>query len=149
MFGELSPGNYEAFPKNPNIANIFTQIGRAEELGTGVRKVFQYIKMYSGCERALFREEDLFTVKIPSVGMKDDWDSIVGETVGENGLKILQLISNNPFITRSELSEEIGLSVRGIEWNLLQLREKGILKRMGATKKGYWKIVRRLKYPGE
>ena len=67
VFGELYPGNYEAFPKNPNIANIFTQIGRAEELGTGVRKVFQYIKMYSGCERALFREEDLFTVKILSL----------------------------------------------------------------------------------
>ncbi len=57
--------------------------------------------------------------------MEDDLDFIVGETVGETGLKILQLINNKPFITRLELSEAIGLSVRGIEWNLLQLRKKG------------------------
>jgi ATP-dependent DNA helicase RecG len=36
FIGQLLPGKFEPFPKNPNIAQIFTQMGRSEELGTGV-----------------------------------------------------------------------------------------------------------------
>ena len=61
----------------------------------------------------------------------------VGETVGE----ILKLLKSNPHITRVELSETIGLSVRGIEWHLKNLKEKGQIKRIGSTKAGYWEIL--------
>ncbi|MDR2233077.1 MAG: putative DNA binding domain-containing protein, partial [Tannerella sp.] len=37
LYGLLTPDNFVPFPKNPHIAQIFTQIGRSEELGTGIR----------------------------------------------------------------------------------------------------------------
>jgi len=46
QWGALKPGNFEPFPKNPHIAQIFTQMGRSEELGTGIQNVFRYNKLY-------------------------------------------------------------------------------------------------------
>ena len=67
-----------------------------------------------------------------------DIKETVGETVGE----ILALLNNNPKITRAELSEKMGLSIRGIEWHLKNLKEKGMIKRIGSTKAGFWKVLK-------
>ena len=40
--GPLTPDNLDPTPKNPIIANFFSQIGRAEELGSGTRNIFKY-----------------------------------------------------------------------------------------------------------
>ena len=45
--------------KNPIIASFFNQIGRADELGSGVRNLYKYVKLYSGAE-PVFDEEDVF-----------------------------------------------------------------------------------------
>ena len=37
LYGQLLPDTFEPFPKNPHLSQIFTQIGRSEELGTGLR----------------------------------------------------------------------------------------------------------------
>ena len=64
-----------------------------------------------------------------------------GKTVGKTGVEILEVISSQPQVTREELSQIIGLSVRGIEWNLDKLKKNGKLQRVGAAKGGYWKII--------
>jgi len=33
----INPASFSAFPKNPVIARFFKEIGRADELGSGVR----------------------------------------------------------------------------------------------------------------
>ncbi|MBR0032924.1 MAG: hypothetical protein IJP61_11670 [Treponema sp.] len=33
------------------------------------------------------------------------------------------------------------LTRRGIEWQIKQLKEKGVIRRIGADKGGYWEIV--------
>jgi predicted HTH transcriptional regulator len=62
------------------------------------------------------------------------------KTVEKTVEKILQLIKENQKITQEELAEKTGLTRRGVEWNLAQLKEKGILKRVGADKGGYWEV---------
>jgi len=64
----------------------------------------------------------------------------VEETVEETVDKILSLIKKNSSITAKELSLNTGLTRRGIEWNLANLKKQGILERIGSTKKGFWKI---------
>ena len=64
-YGQLTPSNFEPFPKNPHIAQIFTQMGRSEELGTGIRKVYKYSKAYSGNEHIEFIEQDIFITNVP------------------------------------------------------------------------------------
>jgi ATP-dependent DNA helicase RecG len=65
------------------------------------------------------------------------------KTVEKTVEKILYLIEQNPKITQLELINITGLSRRGIEWNLAQLKQKGILVRDGGRKEGKW-IVKQL-----
>ncbi len=55
--------------------------------------------------------------------------------------KILSLLRNYPGITRAELAEKCGLSASGIKWQLKRLKDKGLVRRIGADKGGYWEIV--------
>ena len=41
-FGLIDPETFSPFPKNPVIAHFFREIGRADELGSGVRKLMKY-----------------------------------------------------------------------------------------------------------
>ena len=65
VHGNLRPGSFVPFPKNPVIAKFFAQMGRAEELGTGVAKVYKYMKAYSGSDAVTFFEGDLFRTALP------------------------------------------------------------------------------------
>jgi ATP-dependent DNA helicase RecG len=55
--------------------------------------------------------------------------------------KVIDLIKNNPKITTAELAEILEITVKGVEWNLAKLKEKGIIKRIGPAKGGYWKVI--------
>ena len=56
--------------------------------------------------------------------------------------KIIEMIKKDPQITAPQIAMELGISTRGVEKNLRQLRETGTLKRVGSpTFGGYWEIV--------
>ena len=86
LYGLLTPDNFEPFPKNPHIAQIFTQIGRSEELGTGIRNVFKYTQLYSGSNHIVFQEEDVFVTVVPidENVLYNGVDEIVGSDFTEN-----------------------------------------------------------------
>jgi len=65
-FGLINPETFSPFPKNPVIARFFREIGRADELGSGVRKLMKYGKAYGGSDPELV-EGDVFRsiVKYP------------------------------------------------------------------------------------
>jgi ATP-dependent DNA helicase RecG len=68
----------------------------------------------------------------------------VEKNCGENRKtveKILSIINENPFVTQKQLIDATGLSRRGVEWQLKQLKEKGLIRRIGADKGGHWEIV--------
>jgi ATP-dependent DNA helicase RecG len=58
----------------------------------------------------------------------------------ENQINILKYIQQNPRITSQKLSEILGLRSDYIRANLVKLKEKGILVRVGADRGGYWKV---------
>ena len=105
------------------------QLARAEDLGTGIRNIYQYLKPYAGTV-PVFRDEDSFIVDVP----------LIGKTVGKTEELIIEIIKENSKITIPMLQEQLKLSRRGIEWQIKRLKEKGILERIGPTKGGYWKI---------
>ena len=55
--------------------------------------------------------------------------------------KILALIKENPEITTSELAGSLDLTAKGIEWQIKQLKDKGIIRRVGADKGGHWEVL--------
>ena len=54
--------------------------------------------------------------------------------------KILALIKKNPQITTKEIADRIGLSAKGVEWNLKKLKDENILRRVGGRKEGRWRL---------
>ena len=59
-------------------------------------------------------------------------------------LDILNLIAENPMITRKELAEKMDeITESGVKYNLKKLQDLKVLKRVGKTKGGYWKIIKK------
>ena len=56
-------------------------------------------------------------------------------------VKILDLLKQYPDITSEGLAREEGLSVRGVEKNLAQLKSAGKILRVGGRKAGRWEVV--------
>ncbi|URA10320.1 winged helix-turn-helix transcriptional regulator [Thermospira aquatica] len=141
--GNISLKDFTPFPKNPTIARIFKEIGLADELGSGVRNLLKYVKIYSDDE-PVFIEEDIFKIIIP---FKEDLvnqhseDKSSHKTVEKTVEKIIYAIKENPTITINELVKITGLSRRGVEWNIEKLKQQGKLKRIGSDKGGYWEVI--------
>lgn len=62
--GAITVDNLDPISKNPIIAAFFRNIGYADQLGSGVRKLFKYSKFYSGKEPE-FIEGDVFKIIVP------------------------------------------------------------------------------------
>lgn len=60
------------------------------------------------------------------------------ETTAE---RIIEEIRKNPFTTRKQLSEVIGITPDGIKKQLDKLKKVGKIRHVGATKKGHWEII--------
>lgn len=83
FIGYIDASNFSPFPKNPKIAGFFKEIGYADELGSGIKKIAKYAKIYSGVDSA-FREGELFeaVVYLPNSGVRQKRDNLRGEVVG-------------------------------------------------------------------
>ncbi|MFD0942885.1 RNA-binding domain-containing protein [Savagea faecisuis] len=102
--GMIDPENFSPFPKNPKIANFFKEIGWVDELGSGIRNIVKYNKIYSGVE-AKFIEGDVFRTIIP-LGAKENESS--GDTgVDEETKKILEFCKTPR--SRQEIQDYMGI----------------------------------------
>ena len=73
--------------KNPIIASFFNQIGRADELGSGVRNLYKYVHLYSEAD-PVFDEEDVFKLTIP---LDNDYSPEQGKSPQKNRIKNIRI----------------------------------------------------------
>ncbi len=152
--GLIDPTNFSPYPKNPVIARFFKEIGRVDELGSGVRNTFKYCGIYTPRTKPEFIEDDIFRTIIPlkaEVGKKvtsaSSWDEVrgkvrrkFGEKFGGSSEKIVELIFGDKYISAAEMAKIIGVTERAVEKQLAKLKGKDIIDRVGPDKGGYWKI---------
>jgi ATP-dependent DNA helicase RecG len=109
-FGLINPETFSPFPKNPVTARFFREIGRADELGSGVRKLMKYGKAYGGSDPELL-EGDVFRIVIKTpeferaTGTPIPWE-VTGEVTGE--VKRL-LNACRSEMSRRQLQDSLGL----------------------------------------
>ena len=60
--------------------------------------------------------------------------------LNNNQLKIIELIKENPKITRNELAKKLNITSDGVKYNLKKLVYNGIIERIGPDNGGYWEI---------
>ena len=69
-------------------------------------------------------------------------------TVNDTQKEILREMKNKPSITYDELGEIVNKSRRTIIRQVNELKEKGMVKRVGSDKKGHWEIIEGKYGPG-
>ncbi|MDD6082724.1 MAG: putative DNA binding domain-containing protein [Oscillospiraceae bacterium] len=149
-YGRIQADFFTPYSKNPIIAGFFNNIGRADELGSGVRNLYKYLKIYANNEPVLF-EDDVFRAEIPieSIGVtqektKEKTQEKTKEKTKENHSeiknKIIKMIEADPQITITKISETLDITVDSVKYHMKKMKIEGIIQHCGSTKNGYWKI---------
>ena len=131
--------------RNPVIASLLHRAGYIEKIGTGIKRIENAVKEH-GRGSVIFSFDSFFTVSFSRVKTTEktsektapEIEKATQETTQE---MILRLIKTNPAITRKGLAEKTGLTPDGVKYHLNKLREQGVIRHVGATKKGYWEVM--------
>ncbi len=103
------------FPKNPVIARFFREIGRADELGSGVRKLMKYGKAYGGSAPELV-EGDVFRsiVKYPDFAIYEKDSTVTPQVTTQVTPQVIRLLNmlKEGELNRGLLMEKLGLHDR-------------------------------------
>ncbi len=73
--------------------------------------------------------------------------TIAKQKISPVQMEILALIKDNAQISRSEIAEKLGnITIGGVKYHLNILRQKGLLRRVGATFGGRWELIGNLNF---
>ena len=125
-------------------------------IGTGIKRIENAVKEH-GRGSVIFSFDLFFTVSFSRVKATEktlgktapEIEKTTQETTQEiekttqetTQEMILGLIKIDPAITRKGLAEKTGLTPDGVKYHLNKLRKQGVIRHLGATKKGYWEVV--------
>jgi ATP-dependent DNA helicase RecG len=141
--GRIDPANFEPYPKNPIIARFFVNIGNADTLGSGVRNLVKYTKLYSGGEPELI-EGDIFKTIIPLAASEKQANSErktsekQAKRISEKKQAILECLEERGQVAVSDLTEMLGLSEGRIRAILLEMTKDDLIEKEGKTKSAYY-----------
>jgi len=62
------------------------------------------------------------------------------ETTAKTSIMLIELIRKRPNANLNELAEYLQITRDGVRYHLKNLKQKGVLKRIGSSREGYWKI---------
>lgn len=71
VYGRIDLQTLKPHRKNPTIANVFSQMGIVEELGSGTKKIFRYTPLFSGGKDPQIDEQDVYRITIPCESLTD------------------------------------------------------------------------------
>ena len=84
-YGAIDPNSFSPYPKNPTIAKFFKEIGWVDELGSGVRNIYKYNKIYSEADPQ-FIEGDIFKIIIPLNSASDQASNQASDQASDQAL---------------------------------------------------------------
>lgn len=113
-------------------------------LGSGVRNIVKYSKVYSNID-PVFVDGDIFKTQIALNAAKNENVGVnvprnVPQNVPQKNKEemIINLIKNNPNISRKEMANEIGVTIKTIQ-RIINKNEH--IKYVGSSKTGHWEII--------
>lgn len=142
--GFINLNNYSPYPKNPKIAGFFKEIGLADELGSGIKKIAKYTKIYSGGGEPLFRDDEIFVATVPLTNKSSNSEFINNKKLKELILVFIKESSNGR--TRQEINDYIYPQMNGdlktknnkVRTVLTYLRKKEFIENISSDTKSIW-----------
>lgn len=159
-YGRIDPKNFTPQSKNPIIAKFFMNIGRADQLGSGVRNLYTYTKLYSGGEPELI-EGDIFKTIIPLVRTSEkqanasEYERIQPNTseynrtqpnntqkksdhASEKKQRIVSYLREHNKVSVADLSKIFQLSEERVRTIMREMVKEGLIEKVGRTKSAYY-----------
>ena len=135
-------------PYNPDIARVFYRAGYIESWGRGIQKICEACKdLGAALPEYIVHGEDIM-VKFTALESAKVTEKVTNEvtekvTEKQDGVeqKLLGVLEQIPDATYLELSKKLNVSRKTVSQKIKQLKEKGVIVRVGSDKKGYWKIT--------
>ncbi|MDR1590213.1 MAG: transcriptional regulator [Oscillospiraceae bacterium] len=144
--GKLDPTTFTPQPKNPLIANFFVNIHYADTLGSGVRNLYKYTKIYTNGSEPELIESDLFRTIVPlslvgasdnaqtSDKMSDKQKTSDNESDKNTRDKLLTYLRGNGEVTAAEAAAVIDRATSTARRILTELVGDGLVVSSGANR---------------
>ena len=144
---------HESIPYSQDIANVFYRAGYIEHWGRGIEKICDACREL-GAElpvyelrgyglRIHFKALQSALIALDKIAKRQygalhgALDDFLHDDLTRN---IMNILGNDPAITQVKLAEQLKVSRRTIQRSLDQLRERGVIERIGGKRYGHWKI---------
>ena len=167
LYGKVSPENFPNVSdyRNPFIAEAMKVLGYVNRFSRGVYRVQKELKENGNGEahfdfslRTAFRVVENISKKYFEEGFgadtqetskkhpenSDDYPSttpVMYQHYPDSVQKMIEAIRENPYITRKELAEKLGISLNGVKYHIKNLNKDGVLRREGTNRSGKWIII--------
>lgn len=159
--GQVKPNNirHTHFSRNPKIASFLKAYHYVKEFGEGFDRICREQEA-NGANMPSFRiDEFILKITVPKViekrtetkqekGVSEQKRTENEQKTNRNDVQltekrkaILQLMSNNPYISKAEISKLLGLHPSAVSRNIEAMRDK-YLRRVGPDKGGFWEIIK-------
>ena len=140
--------------RNPVLADTFARMKFMERRGSGLKKITDntnalfndgknHVEFFS--DRNYFKvtiHNALYAKKQKGASVNASVNAGVNASVKLSATQeaIISLMRENPQITIKEIASTLGKNETTITRNIKQLKEEGVVKRVGSDKRGYWLI---------
>ena len=127
-------------PFNPDLANTFFRAGMVELWGRGIDKMIESCRAESMPEPEFVVEANGFWVTFRFADEKVAGGKTTPKTTPKTSAAqiIIELIEENPEITRKEMAALSGLTLDGVKYHLHKLKTAGKIRHTGPARSGRW-----------
>ena len=146
---EMLKTNHSSLPANPLLARPMYLYGSIEQVGTGTEMIISTC-LKQGLVAPAFEQKENFKFIFWRNVLEDSDDIGLGDvTGGQTGgqtllkvqKKIIDLIIENPKISRKEMSDKLNINASAVQKHIEKLKKSSIIHREGGDFGGHWKII--------
>lgn len=155
LIQQLDPMTVPSKRRNPLLADFFHRLKLIERRGSGMKKIIDEYKRFENLENYHAPEFNSnaseFHVTMWNLNYAMDVVKETGDVVKAKAnvtkefvkaqRQIYKLISQTPQINATQMSENMGISLRQVQRYLKQLSDLKLIVREGGRKNGIWKIL--------
>lgn len=133
---------HASFPRNPLIAQVCYRAGYIDSWGRGIDKVLQACKQQHLAMPAFEQVSGGMFVTLTKAAPTTPITTPI--TTSKTTLKILEILAADPKASSKDIASQLGnITADGVKYHLNQMKQDGLIKRIGSSRGGYWLIIKR------